>query len=97
MKYKCVFKFCYSDMESRSRIMMGNTEIDLDDATTLLNAKDNKIEELKQALSITNLELSRAIDEVNNSLDYNSSSSDLDDPDYWDKETCHNNSLLLRE
>tara|TARA_R110000851_G_scaffold26473_1_gene75040 strand:+ start:193 stop:534 length:342 start_codon:yes stop_codon:yes gene_type:complete len=56
-----------------------------------------RIAKLEKALILTNNELSRTIDGVNNDLDFNSCSSDLDDPDYWDHETCHNNSLLLKK
>ena len=64
--------------------------------TTLHNTGDLKrIAALENALKQTNAELSGAIDEVNNNLKGYIQSSDLDDPNYWDKETCHNNQALL--
>jgi hypothetical protein len=50
MTYKCEFLFSYSDMESTHRLMLGETEIDLIDAATLLNAKDKRITELEDRL-----------------------------------------------
>jgi len=56
-----------------------------------------RIAELEEALKLTNDELSKTIDEVNNSLKFNICSSDIDDPWYWDKQTCHENQILLKE
>lgn len=61
-------------------------------------AQQKRIAELEEALKLTNDELSKTIDEVNNSLKFiNICSSDIDDPDYWDKQTCHENQILLKE
>ncbi len=64
----------------------------------VLQAETAKVAELEEALKLTNAELSKTIDEVNNSLKFiNICSSDIDDPDYWDKQTCHENQILLKE
>lgn len=62
-----------------------------------VDALSERIAELEEALKLTNDELSKTIDEVNNSLKFNICSSDIDDPDYWDKQTCHENQILLKE
>ena len=72
-------------------------EWSMDDYSREAKKLEDKAAELEKALRLTNGELSKTIDEVNNDLKFNICSSDLDDPDYWDKETCHNNSLLLKE
>tara|TARA_R110002126_G_scaffold118812_2_gene259398 strand:+ start:817 stop:1041 length:225 start_codon:yes stop_codon:yes gene_type:complete len=66
------------------------------DNSAVIAALNVRIAKLERALIITNIELSKTIDEVNNDLKFKICSSDLDDPDYWDHETCHNNSLLLK-
>ena len=48
MKYKCKFQFSYSDMESKQRLLLGDAEIDLYDAATLLNEKDERIAKLEK-------------------------------------------------
>ena len=47
-KFTYEHKFSYADMETKCRIYMGNTEIDLEDAAKLLNAKDQRIAELEK-------------------------------------------------
>lgn len=49
------------------------------------------------ALYKTNCELDAAISEINKMLMQKISSTDLQPPDYWDKETCHNNMILLEK
>ena len=62
----------------------------------ILQIQVERIAELEKALESTSNELSWTIDRVNRDLKRTVSSSDLDDPDYWDKETCHNNAVLLK-
>jgi hypothetical protein len=62
----------------------------------ILQIQVERITELEKALESTSNELSWTIDRVNRDLKRTVSSSDLDDPDYWDKETCHNNAVLLK-
>ena len=59
------------------------------DNSVVIAALNERVAELEKALTLTNNELSGAIDEIN------SISSDLDE-DPWDKETCHNNQVLLK-
>jgi len=58
-------------------------------STKFIDEQVLRIAELEKALTLTSNELSGAIDEIN------STSSDLDE-DPWDKETCHNNQVLLK-
>tara|TARA_R110000868_G_scaffold214166_1_gene464289 strand:+ start:322 stop:558 length:237 start_codon:yes stop_codon:yes gene_type:complete len=62
----------------------------------ILQIQVERMAELEKALESTSNELSWTIDRVNRDLKRTVSSSDLDDPDYWDKETCHNNAVLLK-
>tara|TARA_R110001632_G_scaffold37039_2_gene93707 strand:+ start:5389 stop:5625 length:237 start_codon:yes stop_codon:yes gene_type:complete len=62
----------------------------------ILQIQVERIAELEKALAITSNELSWTIDTVNRNLTKDIKSTDLDDPDYWDKETCHINSVLLK-
>ena len=62
----------------------------------ILQIQVERISELEKALESTSNELSWTIDTVNRDLKRTVSISDLDDPDYWDKETCHNNAVLLK-
>lgn len=57
--------------------------------------RDERIKVLEQALGNTNDELHKTIVEVNHHLEHNISSTDLDDPDYWDFQTCFENAALL--
>jgi hypothetical protein len=63
------------------------------DNTELLH----RIVELEKALTLTSNELSVAIDEINSKLTINICSTDLDEPNYWDKETCHINQILINK
>ena len=74
-----------------------NALLRLKSSTELIDKQVKRIAELEEALKLTNDELSKTIDEVNNSLKFNICSSDIDDPDYWDKQTCHENQILLKE
>ena len=55
-----------------------------------------RIEDLEKALKLTSDELSGAIDTINNNLKFNICLSDLNDPEYLDKQTCYENQMLLR-
>lgn len=57
--------------------------------------RDERIKVLEQALDNTNDELHKTIVEVNHHLEHNICSTDLDDPDYWDFQTCYENAVLL--
>ena len=59
-------------------------------------ARGARIKMLEDALRATNDELQGAIENINNTLKSNICSTDLDDPDYWDFQTCHDNAMLLR-
>ena len=48
MKYRCKFQFSFSDMKSKQQLLLGDAKIDLDDAATLLNAKDERIAKLEK-------------------------------------------------
>jgi len=56
-----------------------------------------KIAELEKALKSTNAELSGAIDQVNHFFEYHHPSNSLDEPERWDKQTCFENQVLLKE
>lgn len=73
-----------------------------DEIQTIINslqadvvARGNRIAELERALRTTNDELHGAINKINETLKREITSSDLDDPDYWDFQTVHDNSMLL--
>lgn len=73
-----------------------------DEIQTIINslqadvvARGNRITELERALRTTNDELHKTIKKVNRHLENNAYSSDLDDPDYWDFQTVHDNAMLL--
>ena len=55
-----------------------------------------RIEDLEKALKLTSDQLSGAIDTINNNLKFNICLSDLNDPEYLDKQTCYENQMLLR-
>jgi hypothetical protein len=69
----------------------------LHEALKLRDTSNGRAAEFEKALTLTNNELSVSIDEINSKLTINTCSTDLDDPSYWDKETCHNNVILLKE
>ena len=50
MIYKCKFKFSYTDMESKLRLLLGDSEIELNEAADLLNTKDKQIVSLKKEI-----------------------------------------------
>ena len=68
MKYRCKFQFSFSDMKSKQQLLLGDAKIDLDDAATLLNAKDERIakleKEVKQYKVVENWVRSFTIDEL---------------------------------
>ena len=66
----------------------------LSDIQTIVD-QQKRIAELEKALGLTNIELSRTIDQVNHFFKYNHSSRSLEAPEVWDKETCHLNEVLL--
>ena len=57
----------------------------------------SRIAELEKALKSTNAELSGAIDQVNHFFEYHHPSNSLDEPENWDKQTCFENQVLLKE
>ena len=59
-------------------------------------ARGARIKMLEDALRVTNDELHCAIENINDTLKSNICSTDLDDPDYWDFQTVHDNVMLLR-
>jgi len=59
-------------------------------------ARGARIKTLEDALRATNDELHGAIENINSTLKSNICSTDLDDPDYWDFQTVHDNVMLLR-
>lgn len=59
-------------------------------------ARGARIKMLEDTLRATNDELQGAIENINNTLKSNICSTDLDDPDYWDFQTVHDNVMLLR-
>lgn len=62
-----------------------------------LDAANKRIAELEKALKSTNAELSGAIDQVNHFFEYHHPSNSLDEPENWDKQTCFENQILLKE
>ena len=62
-----------------------------------LAERDKRIAELEKALKSTNAELSGAIDQVNHFFEYHHPSNSLDEPERWDKQTCFENQVLLKE
>ena len=58
--------------------------------------KEEKVE-LERALKSTNAELSGAIDQVNHFFEYHHPLNSLDEPENWDKQTCFENQILLKE
>ena len=62
-----------------------------------LAERDKRIAELEKALKSTNAELSGAIDQINHFFEYHHPSNSLDEPERWDKQTCFENQVLLKE
>ena len=62
-----------------------------------LDAANKRIAELEKALKSTNAELSGAIDQVNHFFEYHHPLNSLDEPENWDKQTCFENQILLKE
>ena len=60
------------------------------------NAHLAKIAELEKALGLTNIELNRTIDQVNHFFACTHPANSLDEPEIWDKQTCHENQVLLK-
>lgn len=58
--------------------------------------KDREIELLKNALKVTANELKTFIDKANAKLKSNISSSDLDEPEYFDYQTVHDAATLAK-
>jgi len=61
---------------------------------TILHQQD-VIDELKQALLVTNLELCAAIEEINHQRKKSINSTTETEPGYWDMEKVHTNQVLL--
>ena len=62
-----------------------------------VKARDERIKALEDALRTTSSELHGAINKINKMLNSNIRSTDLDQPDYWDSQTVHDNAVLLRD
>ena len=86
----CISERCCNQFGERDEIQTIINSLQAD-----VVARGNRITELERALRTTNDELHKAIKEVNHHLEHNICSSDLDDPDYWDFQTVHDNAILL--
>ena len=64
------------------------------DNSAVIATLNVRVSKLELALISTNIELSMAIDEVNTMRDIHHLDP-MTPTDHWDKETCHNNQLLL--
>jgi hypothetical protein len=65
------------------------------DSTAVIAGLNVRVAKLERALLITNIELSMAIGEINTMRDIHHKDT-MTPSDHWDKETCHNNQVLLK-
>ena len=97
------YKILAAKVDSQNKYWKKNggvsNETVADTVIALKEAASNvdRIAELEKALGETNVELSGAIDQVNHFFEYHHPSNSLDEPERWDKQTCFENQVLLKE
>jgi hypothetical protein len=66
LKYKVEYKFSYLDMKTKSRVCLGEENLDIYDTANLLNSKHERIAELESVLKLVHEELLMRSEEDSN-------------------------------
>ena len=87
-------------MTLNDSLLLISTMLEKEGKLTLSHDVESAVEriaELEKALKSTNAELLGAIDQVNHFFECHHPSNSLDEPERWDKQTCFENQVLLKE